>query len=197
LTPVPSPPPTPPPPFPVPQITAGCAPDPTDHAWTVILSGQSGQGGGSGGHAYDFDYSTNGTDWTTFNGESLNFFWTPRSDGDTLYVRSSADHNSNASQKANSSLCSLTKITVTTTRATSEGGGTAKFTGVTVGDELRVEGDYTYPITSNPFTLNDLVAGTYGYEVDMPDGVTAIHDGSFTIAVCPGSIVPGTAPGLG
>ena len=184
-TPPPSSSPTPLSPFPVPRITAGCAPDPGDYDWTVILMGQSGQGGGNGGHAYDFDYSTNQTDWTSVNGEPLNFFSTPRSDGETLYVRWSADHASSTSQKANSTLCSSINVAVTTTCSTSAGSGTATLAGVTVGDELRVEGTYTYPITSNPYTFNDLVAGTYYYVEDMPDGVTEATGGSFTISLCP------------
>lgn len=187
-TPTPSPSSTPLPPFPVPQITAGCAPDPGDYNWTVILTGQSGQGGGNGGHAYDFDYSTNQTDWTTVNAEPLNFFSTPRSDGDTLYVRWSADHASSTSQQANSTLCSSIKVTVTTTCTTSAGSGTATLAGVTVGDELRVESTYIYPITSNPYTFNDLVVGTYDYEEDMPDGLTEATGGSFTISLCPGHL---------
>jgi hypothetical protein len=185
--PTPTPSPTPLPPFPQPQITAGCATDASDYNWTVILRGQTGQGGGNGGHAYDFDYSTNQTDWTTENGEPLNFFSTPRSAGATLFVRWTANPASNASQTANSTLCSSLEVTVTTTCTTSAGSGSATLAGVIVGDELRVESTYIYPITSNPYTFNDLVAGTYYYEEDMPDGVTETTGGSFTIALCPGS----------
>ena len=178
--------PTPLPAFPQPKVTAGCAPDPGDYAWTVILSGQTGQGGGNGGHVYDFDYSTNSTDWTTVNGEPLNFFTTPRSDGNILYVRWSADPSNDTIQMANSTLCSSIKVTVTTTCTTGAGNGSATLSGVTVGDELRVESTYIYPITLSPYTFDDLVAGTYYYEEDMPDGVTETTGGSWTIALCPG-----------
>ena len=186
LTPPPVPTPTPFVQYPPPQITAACWPNATQYAWTVILSNQPGQSGANGGHAYDFDYSTNGTTWTTFNGGNINEFHTDRSAGNTLYVRWSADPNSSTSQRARTTPCGT--VTVTTTCSTSYGDGSVTFTGVTVGDELHVGEDTdNIPVTANPTILSGLVPGFYYYQGYMSDGVTEYFGGNFTIALCPGS----------
>ena len=171
--------------YPPPQITAACWPNPTQYAWTVILSNQPGQDGANGGHAYDFDYSTNQTTWTTFNGSQTDQFDTDRSSGNTLYVRWSADHDSSSSQRARTTPCAT--VTVTTTCSASNGDGSVTFTGVTVGDELHFEGTDNIPVTANPTIMSGLVAGFYYYQVYMSDGVTEYSGGNFIIALCPGS----------